>query len=132
MKYIILIASLLITVSVSAQDSKNHNDTAINGKIYFYVEQMPAPRVNMHDYLQKHLHYPDSARKNNIEGKVLVSFLVTKKGKIDSVSVIKGIGGGCDEEARRVIQNMPRWRPGKSKGQPVIVRFTQPINFSLN
>jgi len=85
----------------------------------------------MSSYLGKNLHYPDEARKKGIEGRVIIRFIVTTKGDIDSVTILKGIGGGCDEEAARVISNMPKWRSGKKDGKKVEVFFTQPINFKL-
>src|ERR1700747_2153675 len=99
MKYILLSACLLFAVQVSAQ---HNNDTVSKSpsKIYTYVEKMPAPSFDLRKYLQENLHYPEKARRNNIEGRVIVKFVVTETGDIDKVAVIKGIGGGCDEEAK--------------------------------
>jgi len=103
-------------------------------QIFTYVEQMPdfpggdAARM---DFLRKNLHYPDVARENNIQGRVTVRFVVDEEGNISDVNVIKGIGGGCDEEAKRVVMKMPKWKPGKQNGRAVKVYFTLPIMFTL-
>ena len=101
-------------------------------KIYMFVDQMPASVYNMSTYLSEHLHYPDYARRNNIHGRVIVQFVVGTDGRVKEARVVKGIGGGCDEEALRVVSNMPPWRPGKQNGKPVSVYFTLPISFQLN
>lgn len=82
-------------------------------------------------FFMNNLHYPDSAVKNMIEGKVFVSFVVEKDGSLSNVKVIRGIGGGCDEEAIRVIKMMPKWKPGRQKGVPVRVQMIAPILFML-
>jgi protein TonB len=66
-----------------------------------------------------------------IEGKVFVEFIVDKDGKLTNIKVVRGIGGGCDEEAIRVISRMPNWKPGKQRGMPVKVRMIIPIHFVL-
>ena len=67
----------------------------------------------------------------NIEGKVYVQFVVDKDGTLTDVKALKGIGAGCDEEAVRVIQEAPKWKPGKQRGRPVKVRMVLPIIFKL-
>jgi periplasmic protein TonB len=67
----------------------------------------------------KHHHYPVEARKNNIEGKVVVSFVVTKDGTPTSFKIVKGLGYGCDEAAVEALKKMPKWKPGLVKGKPV-------------
>jgi len=66
-----------------------------------------------------------------IEGRVFVQFVVDKDGSITNVEVLKGIGGGCDEEAVRVVKNAPKWNPGKQRGRPVRVKMVLPITFKL-
>jgi protein TonB len=103
-------------------------------QIFQVVETMPtfpggdAARIK---YLQNNLKYPTMARESGIQGKVFVTFVVEKDGSITDVKVLRGIGGGCDEEAVRVIKNMPKWKPGKQRGKPVRVQFNMPIVFKL-
>lgn len=91
----------------------------------------PGGDKKMYEYLGKNMKYPPIARDNNIQGRVYVSFVVEKNGKITDVRVLRGIGGGCDEEAIRVVKSMPKWSAGKQRGKPVRVRFNLPILFKL-
>jgi TonB family protein len=83
------------------------------------------------EYLQSNLKYPEEARKNNVTGRVIVSFTILKSGDITDVRVLRGIGSGADEEAIRVLKESPKWTPGMIKGKPVNVAFTLPISFQL-
>ncbi len=100
-------------------------------QVYNFVEQMPSPGFDLGEYLSTNMMYPIAAKKANIQGRVTVRFIVTEDGSISDVTVIRGIGGGCDEEAARVIKAMPKWKPGKMTGKPVKVYYTQPITFRL-
>jgi len=82
-------------------------------------------------FLQNNIKYPQMARESNIQGTVYVTFVVEKDGKVTDVRVLRGIGGGCDEEAIRVIKAMPKWNAGKQRGKPVRVQFNMPIKFTL-
>ena len=82
-------------------------------------------------YMERNLRYPSRAQDEGATGKVYVSFVVEKDGSITDVSVIKGIGFGCDEEAIKVIKKSPLWKPGKNKGVPVRVRYNMAINFQM-
>jgi len=82
-------------------------------------------------FLQNNIKYPQMARESNIQGTVYVTFVVEKDGRVTDVRVLRGIGGGCDEEAIRVIKAMPKWNPGKQRGKPVRVQFNMPIKFTL-
>lgn len=92
---------------------------------------MPAPSFNMVQYLSENVHYPEKARRKGIEGRVKVNFVVNEDGSIDDVEVIQRVGGGCDEEAVRVIKDMTAWKPGIIDDKKVKVRYTQPIRFKL-
>jgi protein TonB len=99
-----------------------------------FSEVMPEPVGGMsawNEYLSKNLKYPSAARRIGIEGTVYVSFVVEKSGEISNVQLLRGIGGGCDEEAIRVIENSPIWKPGYQRSRPVKVRMRVPIRFKL-
>lgn len=83
-------------------------------------------------WVGKNLKYPSQAQRMGIEGKVYVQFVIEKDGSVTDVQAIKGIGGGADEEAVRVIKSAPKWSPGKQRGNPVRVRMILPISFQLN
>ena len=83
-------------------------------------------------FIQENIKYPKEALKNNISGTVFITFIIEKDGKITNVKALRGIGGGCDEEAIRVISMMPNWKPGTQRGQAVRVQFNMPIKFNLD
>ena len=82
-------------------------------------------------YIAQNVKYPEEAKKNGVQGKVFVQFVVDKDGTLTEVKAVKGIGGGCDEEAVRVIKNSIAWNPGLQGGQAVNVRMIVPITFKL-
>jgi protein TonB len=71
------------------------------------------------------------AKESGIQGRVFVTFVVERDGSVTDVRVLRGIGGGCDEEAIRVVQNMPKWSPGKQRGKSVRVQYNLPVKFTL-
>lgn len=98
------------------------------------VELMPAfdgGEEAMYKWLGDNIKYPQVAKETGITGTVIVTFVVEKDGSITNVVLLKGIGGGCDEEALRVVRNMPKWKVGKQNGVPVRVQFNLPIRFTL-
>ena len=95
------------------------------------MPEYPGGESAMLKFISDHLRYPDSARAKKIEGRVFVKFTIDEYGKVVEVSVLKGIGGGCDEEALRVIRSMPAWKPGSQDGEGIRVEYTIPINFQL-
>lgn len=100
-------------------------------QIYTFVEQMPIPMFNMMEYLSQNLVYPDSAKAHNKQGRVMVQFVVNEDGTVSEVTVLRGVCAEIDAEAVRVMRAMPLWKPGRQKGQPVRVTYTQPITFKL-
>jgi TonB family protein len=105
-----------------------------SGKVFVVVEELPGfPGGNEAriKYISENVTYPEEAKEKGIQGVVFVTFVVETDGSISDVSVLRGIGSGCDEEAVRVIENMPRWIPGKQRGQAVRVQFNMPIRFTL-
>jgi protein TonB len=99
-----------------------------------FAEEMPdfvGGMGEMYKFLQSKLVYPESARMNNIFGVVLVEFVVERDGRVTNVKVVAPLYPDCDKEAIRVIQMMPKWKPGKSMGQPVRCIYQIPVQFSL-
>lgn len=102
--------------------------------VHDVVEQMPeypGGTSAMLTFLKNNLHYPDYAVQNNIEGRVIVNFIVEKDGSISNVSVIRSVDPLLDKEACRVVKAMPRWSPGKLDGQAVRVKDSVPVTFKL-
>ncbi len=110
--------------------------TEEGGEIFFIVEEMPGFQDGgqdaFRDYISKNLRYPETARENNIEGRVFVQFMVKADGSVDEAKILRGVDPDLDEEALRVVRSSPKWTPGRQRGQAVNVAFTFPINFVLN
>ncbi len=104
-------------------------------KVFQFVEQMPqfpGGESALMKYLSKHINYPSRARENNIQGVVVVQFVVNTDGTIVDVKPVgKKKGGGLEEEAVRVVKGMPNWTPGKQNGRAVRVQYSLPIRFTL-
>lgn len=103
-------------------------------EVFTIVEQMPefeGGDMALMKWLAKNLEYPRQALRTQIEGTVMVSFMIDEQGQVKDVTLVRGIGMGCDEEAIRVISSMPSWKPGKQNGQAVRVRRILPIKFKI-
>ena len=111
----------------------NTNDTVYDGMEHMAEvdPEFPGGEEALYKYLAQNIHYPEQAKKEQIQGRVFVNFVVGKDGSITDAVVKRGIGGGCDEEALRVVNAMPKWTPGKVRGENVRVNYYLPINFKL-
>jgi protein TonB len=99
------------------------------------VEEMPSypgGDAERQKFLAETIQYPQQALENGIQGTIYVQFIVDSKGNITDVKILRGIGGGCDEEALRVIKMMPQWHPGKQNGRAVRVLYHMPVSFKLH
>ncbi len=108
---------------------------AKKSNVYTHVEQQPVfpgGEATFSRFLAKNIRYPKSARDNKIQGRVIISFVVEPDGGLSDIKVIRGVGYGIDEEAVRVIQSSPKWKPGMEQGQPVRTQYAVPINFTLD
>ena len=109
-------------------------EEVVEAEVFTIVEQMPSfpgGDAKMYEYLGKNIKYPQIARETGIQGRVFVGFVVEPDGSVSNVKVLRGIGGGCDEEAMRVVKAMPKWSPGKQRGKTVRVSYTLPVVFKL-
>ena len=117
------------TNQLTGQPAKEYD-----GEVYQIVEQMPefpGGDQKLMEYISNNIRYPQVAREKGIQGRVFVGFIVEPDGNISNVKTTQSIGGGCDEEAVRVVKSMPKWKPGKQKGQAVRVGYQIPISFRL-
>jgi periplasmic protein TonB len=106
----------------------------VEAKIFDRVEvmpQFPGGQTELLKYFANNIKYPSIAKENNITGKVVLQFVINPDGSTSDVRVVRGIGGGCDEEAVRVANSMPNWIPGQQNGQKVKVKYTIPVSFKL-
>ena len=109
-------------------------EEVVEEEVLKVVEEMPVfpgGAGKMMEYIAKNIVYPTYAFDNGIQGRVFVSFVVERDGSISNVKAMRGIGGGCDEEAVRVIQSMPKWIPGRQRGETVRCSYTIPIIFKM-
>lgn len=127
-------ANQLTEIEAYTPPAVTEEEEVAEAEIFTVVEESPAfpggdaARIQ---FLQQNIVYPQMARESGIQGTVYVTFVVEKNGAVTDVRVLRGIGGGCDEEAVRVIKAMPKWNPGKQRGKPVRVQFNMPIKFTL-
>ena len=119
--------SYMIPITFSLDDTKEEPFTV--------VEQMPEYPGGFEAlmfFLQENIKYPEQAKKDRIQGRVFVNFIVEKDGSVSNVGLLRGIGGGCDEEAIRVVSMMPKWKPGMHEGKAARVVYNLPIKFALD
>ena len=141
----------MASVVVNAQVIDDHLDVAVisgeddwaeilkvtepdENSIFQVVEQLPefpGGMAELMKYLQKNLRYPQICKEQGVQGRVIVQFVVNTDSTITDVNVIKSVNPHLDEEAVRVVKAMPKWNPGKQRGEPVRVRFTLPVTFRL-
>ena len=109
-------------------------EEVVEQEIFQIVEEMPAfpgGEKALLEYVFKNIKYPQIARETGIQGRVFVGFVVEPDGSVSNVKILRGIGGGCDEEAMRVIKSLPKWKPGKQRGKAVRVSYQIPVVFKL-
>ena len=109
-------------------------EEVVEQEIFQIVEEMPSfpgGEGKLLEYVAKNIKYPQIARETGIQGRVFVGFVVEPDGSISNVKLLRGIGGGCDEEAMRVIKSLPKWKPGKQRGKAVRVSYQIPVLFKL-
>ena len=102
--------------------------------VYTVVDEdpiFPGGVDSLYKFFADNIEYPQRAKDNKISGRVFVTFIVEPDGSVSNPIVLRDIGGGCGKEAVRVVKLMPRWNPGRNKGEAVRVRFTMPIKFTL-
>lgn len=119
-----------VFVPVAIEDDQ----VEVEEEIVIFVEeqpQFPGGEEALYTYLHDNIKYPQLARDNNITGKVFVQFVVEKDGSISNAKVMRDIGGGCGNEALRVVKSMPKWKPGKQQGRAVRAQFNLPVAFNL-
>ncbi|MGB3948472.1 MAG: TonB family protein [Bacteroidia bacterium] len=95
------------------------------------ADEMPEFNGNLFQYIKNKIQYPYIAKENLTSGTVVLQFIVEKDGSIGNIKVLNAVADGCTEEAIRVVKSMPKWKPGKNKGEPVRVLFNLPVRFII-
>ncbi len=140
MKKILLFLSLMFlsTMIVSAQVEADANVTNIDNddeQIYEKpdkIAQFPGGMDAYVTWMSANFHYPEKAIRNNVEGRVVLSFVVNKQGRIKDIKVLHSLSPECDKEAIRMVKATPRWFAAEHQGRKVNCRYTMPVVFKLN
>ena len=125
-----LIMVFAFSLNVNAQEKKSDNSDVVFTVVENEAE-FPGGVEAMNRFMAENIKYPTLAKQKNIEGKVIISFIVEKNGTLSDIRTIKDIGEGCGDEGVRIVKLMPKWKPAKQKGQPVRQQFLLPISFVL-
>ena len=115
-------------------EKKEEKPKEVKEEVFRSVEQMPqfpGGEAALMKYLQSHINYPPMAAENNIQGRVVVQFVVDKTGKVGEVKVVRSVDKDLDKEAVRVCKSLPKFTPGRQNGQAVSVWYTLPVTFKL-
>ena len=139
--------SVMSTFTQAGSDDNNlikeHKEEVVQEKpreekkkeeVFTHVEQMPkfpGGDAELYKFISNNLNYPAMAIENNVQGRVVVQFVVTKDGSIGNVKVVRSVDRDLDNEAIRVCKKLPKFIPGKQNGQPVNVWYTLPVTFKL-
>lgn len=130
--FLLMVAAVLGTGWAAAQNTAEQSEEEM---VFLVVDEMPAfpgGQEALFKYLTDNVIYPQIAKENGIEGRVICTFVIEPDGRITNVEVVRSGGDpSLDKEAVRVVKAMPKWRPGKQRGQAVRVKFTIPVKFSL-
>jgi len=119
-----LMMATLMTLSSEAQTDKVYDRVEV-------MPEFPGGMQGLFEYMQNNVNYPKEAQKQKIEGRVIVSFIVEKDGSISDVHPLTAVHPLLDKEAMRLVNEMPRWKPGTEKGKAVRVSFALPVSFKL-
>lgn len=123
-----------VVAPVSPEAKEAPADSTAKEEVFMVAEQMPEFPGGMKEllkFLQNNLKYPENAMKNNVQGRVIVQFVVEKDGTLTEFKVARSVDPDLDAEALRVLQTMPKWKPGMQRGKIVRVKFTVPVSFKL-
>lgn len=129
LKVALMMLVLLFSFMTSTAQTKKNN------MVFDVVEvmpQFPGGQIAMLKYIMENIKYPKQIMEEGIQGRVTVSFIVEKDGRVSNVRLLRSVQPSLDKEAIRVVKSMPKWTPGKHNGKPVRVRFNLPVMFKLN
>lgn len=132
-RFFSLIGFMLFLVACGDGSTSNSSNTN-EEEVLTNAEQMPEFKggsQKLIEYISKNVRYPANARDMEMEGNVQVSFVVDKDGSVKNAEIVKGVYSEINDEAIRVVESMPKWKPGKNKGKKVAVQLILPIRFRL-
>lgn len=118
---------------IFTSESKKQSGSG-DAKVFTYVDQMPVfpgGEAALQKYIHEHLKYPQVSKEEGVQGTVMLRFVINENGSVGEVQVLKSLDTYCDREAKRVVQSLPRFTPGRQQGKPVKVWFQFPIRFEI-
>ena len=130
-----VVEEVLIDLNKLLEETEEEKEEETESPVFVIVEEQPSfegGEVEMLKFIYKNIKYPTIAKDRNIEGKCFINFVIEKDGSISNAKIVRDIGGGCCEEALRVVNKMPKWSPGKQRGKAVRVSFNLPVDYRLN
>lgn len=136
MRKVIFVLALLLSAhtAMHAQNNQRTERNASDEKIFDVVEQppsFPGGQAALMSYLSKNVKYPEEALKDNVQGRVIVGFIVEKDGSVSNAKIIRSVDSALDKEAIRIVMSMPKWTPGRQNGRNVRTKYNVPVNFKL-
>ncbi len=136
MRKVLFVLALLLSAHTAmyAQSNQRTERNASDEKIFDVVEQppsFPGGQAALMSYLSKSVKYPEEALKDNVQGRVIVGFIVEKDGSVSNAKIIRGVDSALDKEAIRIVMSMPKWTPGRQNGKNVRTKYNVPVNFKL-
>jgi TonB family protein len=129
MKRIFTIVLLFLTIAVTAQDKKTKVQKGFGVSVTQVQPEFPGGQDSLQAFLENNLVYPEKAKREHIQGKVYIGFLVDRTGKIKNPKILSSVSEELDNEALRVVNMMPDWKPGTAGGSVVDVQYILPIDF---
>jgi protein TonB len=130
-KWFIAVAVLFTAILCQAQNNENKSKDGVYEQVEVMPEYPGGEQALMNDLIGS-IKYPDEAKKNGIQGKVFVSFVVDEQGKVTNAKIERGVNPALDAESLRVVNGLKTWKPGTEKGKAVKVAYTIPINYALD
>ena len=130
----LIMMSLMAMLGLTTVNAQKTVVAEKNQQVFDVVEQMPEYPGGIQalfEYLQQNVKYPEDAKNQKVEGRVIATFVVETDGTINNVEVVKPAFPSLDAEAVRVLSAMPKWKPGMQSGKVVRVKYTVPINFNM-
>ena len=135
MKTISFISALLLTFTLTLFQVRAQEPIPSSKVVFMIVEEMPefpGGQDALREFIIENVRYPKVAHENGIQGRVFTRFVVETDGSVTEAQIVKGVDPSLDEEALRVVNAMPKWQPGRQRGENVRVSYTIPINFALS
>ena len=124
----------VLSLSKSASIGGIYVEEEVEEGVFLVVEddpEFPGGLDSLTRFIKAHLRYPQEALEKGIEGRVYVTFTIEEDGSVSNVRLLRDIGGGCGQEAVRVVKLMPKWKPGRQRGKAVRTQFNLPVQFVI-